>query len=183
MSTADCTTPAAHRFAPLAVAPLLDFLCEARDAAAQAAADHPAWLRALDFAWGFILEAEALEYDAEAAALRVPSATRAGRAYVANGACACEAFTKGAGVCWHRAAARLVRRALELRDAAEVEALAAELVAEAHAAGARWYGMAEGRAGARMRLAELADFAQEWDAAALSAQALAARPAVALAAA
>ena len=178
MPTADCTT-----FTPIAVADLLDHLCEARDLAAAAAASSPAWLRALSTAWGFILEADTLEYDAATHALRVESATRPGRTYVANGACACESFTKGNGVCWHRAAARLVRRALELRAAAELEALAAELVSDAHTAGCRWYGLAEGRAGARLRFDELADYAAAWDAEALAARALVERPALAAVAA
>lgn len=171
---ADCTT--AETFTPIAVAELLDCLCEARDAAARTAASSPAWSRALNTAWGFILEAEALEWNAEAHALRVPSATRAGLAHVANGACSCEAFTKGDGVCWHRAAARLVRRALELeamnraseqaRAAEELEAEAFAVAGEIAASSGYTADWDECRALAAAELPTLAAFARTWDAAA-----------------
>lgn len=182
---AQSTTP--ETFARIPVAPLMDHLCAAVDAARVAAAGNQRWLNAIDAAWDHILAADVLEFDAESGALLYHS--ESGTTYTANGTCQCPAFKKGQP-CKHRAGAKLVKNALALRDdaaqaeqAAELEALAAELVADAHAAGARWYGVAEGRAGAKMRLPELADFAAEWDAAALAARALVARPAFATVAA
>jgi hypothetical protein len=169
MSTTDCTTTALS-FARIAVASLMDALCEAKDAAVEKAAGNQRWLNAIDAAWGWLLTQDAVFFDTAAHALRVPSATEAGRAYVANGDCQCKAFDARTP-CLHRAAARLVRRALELQAAqaeaderAELNTLASELVSEAHAAGARWYGAVEGLAGARLRLGELTDFAIDWDA-------------------
>lgn len=113
---------AAARFAPISRAEIFDALCAAVDYA-RSVAPAGAWHRAIDSAWAYILDAEILYFNTAARALRVESATRPGRCYVANGDCQCEAFTKGAGVCWHRAAARIVTRALELhgraRDLAE----------------------------------------------------------------
>jgi hypothetical protein len=191
MTTADCTT-----FAQIAVAAILDFLCEAKDRAVEAAANDPRWLSAVDRAWGFILSVDSLDFDAATATLLVPSATDHLHTYRANGQCQCEAHARGIP-CWHRAAARLVVRALalaeqarEAAEQAELTALAQQLVDDAHAAGATWYTAREGLAGARMRMAELADYAEAWDAAAaaqkrqaLSARIVAARAAVMSAAA
>jgi hypothetical protein len=171
MPTADCTT-----FARIAVADLLDFLCEAVDAARVAAAGNTRWLNAIDAAWGWLLEQDAVSFDHTSHALRVESASEAGKVYIANGSCQCKSFAEHGNACWHRAGARLVRRALELRtmdQGSDLLALAEELVSDAHAAGAAWYGMAEGIEGAKMRERELADFAAEWDAAAAAAKAAA----------
>jgi hypothetical protein len=158
-----------HQFTTLSTAALLDALCETVDYVRGSTAPD-AWQRAVSRAWDYLLQVEAVEYDAEAHAIRVESATRPGRFYVANGECSCEAYTRGDGVCWHRAAARLLRRALELRamaqasaEAVEVEELAVELVAEAAEAGAAWYSVADAMAGARSRLGELESFAADWD--------------------
>lgn len=109
------TRPA--RFVALSRAAIFDQLCDAVDAARRIAPDG-AWYRAIDAAWGYLLSAEVLYFDRLLGALQVESATTPGVVYVANGACQCDAFTKGAGVCWHRAAARLVVRALEARPLA-----------------------------------------------------------------
>jgi hypothetical protein len=150
----------AHTFTPISVAELLDFLTDAIDTIRSSTAiDNAPWMRALDTAWDHILQAETLDYDRAARAWRVPSATRSGRAYTANGSCGCEAFTRGDGVCWHRAGARLIARALELRD------LAAEAVADY---GAEGYDLSPERA-RRVAIAEHAAVmavAAEWDAAA-----------------
>jgi hypothetical protein len=173
-----------YQFTTLDTAPLLDHLCEAVDAARAKAAGNTPWLNAIEKAWGYLLQQDAIAYDLAHAAIRVPSATEAGKIYIANGDCQCAAFVKGRGVCWHRAAARLVRRALDLAaapalapDVAEVSALAAELYAEACAAGDAFYTLDIARAGARSRLGGLADFARGWDqaAAAMQAAALGAR--------
>jgi hypothetical protein len=168
MPTTNSTT--ALSFARITIAPLMDALCEAKDAAVEKAAGNARWLTAIDTAWGWLLTQDVVSFDIHTHALRVESASEPGKVYEANGACQCPAFEKHTA-CWHRAAARLVRRALELQAAqdeaseqAELNALAAELVADAHAAGARWYGAVEGLAGARLRLGELGEFAAAWDA-------------------
>lgn len=177
------TTPAAP-FATLEIAPLLDALCSAVDLAREMAASNTRWLNAIDSAWGWLLEQDAVSYDHAAHALRVESASEAGRFYVANGACQCRAFEQH-NACWHRAAARLVRRALELaedaRDAAEVEALAAELYRDAQADGVSCYTLDIAREGARSRLPGLLNFAAEWDAQAAALGARIARAALAAA--
>jgi hypothetical protein len=145
-----------HEFTTIRTADLLDWLTDAVDTA-RASTAPATWQRAIDAAWDELLQQDTIAYDLSAYAIRVESATRAGRTYEANGDCQCEAFTKGQGVCWHRAAARLVRRAIELRD------LAAELVLEAQAAGETWYGEREARIGAKDRIGHLAAVASEWD--------------------
>jgi hypothetical protein len=169
MPTADCNTPAALSFARIPVAPLIDDLCTAVDAARTAAAGNQRWLNAIDTAWDWILSQDSVSFDRSTHALRVPSASEAGRFYVANGECSCRAFETHAA-CWHRAASRLVVRGLELQamnrassEAAEVDALAGELYADAEAAGDAWYTVADALAGARSRLPGLLDFAAEWD--------------------
>lgn len=105
-----------HTFTTLDTAELLDFLTDAIDTirASAAARNAPSWMTALDKAWDYILSQDVIEYDVEARAIRVESATRPGVFYVSNGDCQCKAFTRGSA-CWHRAAARLVWRALELQ--------------------------------------------------------------------
>lgn len=129
MTANDCTTPAT--FARIAVKDIIDFLCDAYDAAVAALAsydgdDRARWTRALDKAWGFLLTSDTLEFDAATGTLKVPSASTAGRTYLANGRCGCTAYRNG-DPCQHRAAAKLtvnaVRRQQELADlAAEIEA-------------------------------------------------------------
>lgn len=156
---------ATHEFTTIRTADILDNLVAAVDAIrASTAVYNKPWMNALDKAWGYILEQDAISYDLSAYAIRVESATEAGRFYEANGDCQCEAFTKGNGICWHRAAARLVRRALELREEAEVSALAGELYDEAREAGCTWYDAEVAAEGARARMPELLDFAAAWDA-------------------
>jgi hypothetical protein len=145
------------QFTTIARTEIFDALCDAVDYARGAASDNPAWLNAINKAWDYLLSVETIAYDRMNRAIRVESATRPGRAYVSNGECQCEAFTKGNGVCWHRAAARLVARALEIHD------LAAELLADALADGDDWYTPAIALAGARSRLVGLECYAREWD--------------------
>lgn len=121
-----------HQFTTLRTADILDQLCEAVDAARDAAAGNGRWLNALTSAWNWLLEQDAISFDVAAHALRVESASEAGRVYVANGDCQCRAYEQG-NACWHRAAARLVRRAMERSEQAEVVALAGELLSEARA--------------------------------------------------
>jgi hypothetical protein len=155
MSTRNSTT--APTFAPLARADILDALCLAVDYAKGSTAPD-AWQRAIDSAWGWLLAEDVYQYDQAARVLRVESATRPGTIYQANGACSCEAATLGAGVCWHRAASRLIARALELHD------LAGELLAEAKADDDRGYDYAIAVKAASWRIPELVNFGQQWDA-------------------
>lgn len=111
-----------HQFSTLRTADILDALCEAVDAARTDAAGNARWLSAIDTAWGWLLGQQVISFDQRAHALRVQSATHPSICYVANGDCQCTAFQKGAA-CWHRAAARLVRRALERQAAAQHAAL------------------------------------------------------------
>lgn len=109
------------------VSEILDALCEAVDAARVAAADNSDWLKAIDRGWDLILTQDALSYDPAAHSLYIESGSRPGTFYEANGVCGCEAFAFNGGVCPHRAAARLVRRALERYGAQVIEAEMAEL--------------------------------------------------------
>lgn len=103
-------------FTTISTSQILDQLCAAVDAARVNAASAPAWLRAIDAGYDYLLTADTIEYSRADHALRVESASEPGRYYVANGDCQCPGYANG-GVCWHRAAARLVRRALEAQPA------------------------------------------------------------------
>ena len=114
----------------LTVATLTDAICEALDTAREKAAGNLRWMTALDSAANWLLQQEELAWDGEAHALHVPSASTPGIVYIANGACQCEAFSKH-NACWHRAAARLVKRAIDLVVDTDVQALADEIALEA----------------------------------------------------
>lgn len=135
----------------LTVASLTDAICEALDTARKKAAGNLRWLVALDSAANWLLQQEELAWDGEAHALHVPSASTPGLVYIANGACQCESFRKH-NACWHRAAARLIKRALER------QALAAEIALEAP----------EYADHAGELLEEALAFAQTWDANAIA---------------
>ena len=135
----------------LTVATLTDAICEALDTAREKAAGNLRWLVALDSAANWLLQQEELAWDGEAHALHVPSASTPGLVYIANGACQCESFRKH-NACWHRAAARLIKRALER------QALAAEIALEAP----------EYADHAGELLEEALAFAQTWDANAIA---------------
>lgn len=162
---------AQNDFSTVEIAPLMDELCEAHDVAVVRAGHDTRWQNAIDSAWGWLLQQDAVSYDHATHALRVESATEPGKVYISNGDCQCRAFEQHAA-CWHRASARLMRRALELAAMAEAHDLAveaeerraAELVAEAHEDGCAWYSVREGVEGARDRMPELAAFASAWDA-------------------
>ena len=74
-------------------------------AAKEAAAQYPRWLNAIERA------ARELETNAwiERGDHGLVIASPSGNVYTANGACQCDAYSFG-NACWHRAAARLVRR-------------------------------------------------------------------------
>lgn len=113
--------------ATLIISQLLDDLVAiigpAREAAAQKLADATTkaetdaarrWITALEVGYNWLLQQDVITFDLDHNELTVPSATRPGITYRANGACQCEAFAHY-DACWHRSAARLVRRAREHR--------------------------------------------------------------------
>jgi len=151
-------------FTTIRTADILDGIVAAVDAARVAAVGNRAWLAAIDTAYGFLIQQDVISFDHVALAIRVESATEPGRFYEANGRCSCSAFTKGAGVCWHRAAGRICVRALEWHEAAELADLANELLADAVADGASWYTADIAALGASARLPSLLAYALEWDA-------------------
>ena len=166
MSTDDTTL-----FTTITVSDILDGIVAAVDAARVSAEGDTRWLAAIDTAYGFLLQQEVISFDLVALAINVESATEPGKVYVSNGTCQCSAFTKGAGICWHRAAGRICVRALAWLEARELADLAAELVADAVAAGAVWYDLQTGVIGAQARMSTLRDFASAWDQAADAARA------------
>lgn len=96
-------------------ASIFDALCAAVDEARIKSAGNAPWLNAIDAAWGYLLEVDAYEVvDAYTphAALRIPSQSTPDLIYTANGACQCRAFEVH-NPCWHRAASRLVRNAMD----------------------------------------------------------------------
>lgn len=80
-------------------------LQQVADQAVADAAAHPRWLTAIGRALVEINDNPYMEWQDDHLLIGSPS----GNLYTANGVCQCEAFTHGQP-CWHRAAARLVRR-------------------------------------------------------------------------
>ena len=168
------------QFTTTRTADLLDHLCEAIDIARAASAGNTRWLNAINAAWDHLLTVDTIEYRANDHALIYHS--ESGKTYTANGRCQCEAYRNG-NACKHRAAARIVFRGLELRAMAEahdlaveaeerraaeryygeIDALAAELHADAQAAGDVWYDRDIAQGAAQDRYAGLMSFAAEWD--------------------
>jgi hypothetical protein len=136
------------------IAALLDALVDAVETARAPLGDGSRWLTAVNVAADWLLQQDAVTFDAETHELTVNSPS--GKTYRANGICQCGAFTHS-NACWHRAAARLVRRALETR-LHEVEALADELYAVATSG--TWY---DARQLAAAQLDDLLALAAEWD--------------------
>lgn len=109
-----------HEFTTLKTADILDAIVEAVDAArAKMTANQASgtWFVAVDKAYDYLLQADTIAYDLGHYAIRVPSVSMPGVSYISNGHCQCQGFVHG-GACWHRVAARIVRRALELQAAA-----------------------------------------------------------------
>lgn len=96
------------------IAAILDGLVEAVEAARTAAQGQPRWLNAIDAAYDHLLQVETVTIDAHGS---LTYHSESGQTYKANGTCQCVAFQNGQP-CKHRAAARLVRRALERRTLA-----------------------------------------------------------------
>ncbi len=112
-----------------------DALVDAYDAAKAKCADDARWLAALESAYEWLTDraiaGEGVVVDGEH--VQVASRTVPGKTYWANGECSCQAHIVG-NPCWHRAAARLVKRALEQpqvrrpkRSAEEKARIAAEM--------------------------------------------------------
>lgn len=119
-------------FNTIQIAAILDSLVEVVDAARASEGVSASWLSALNTAYGWLLEQDVIMYDHLRHALFVASATTAGKFYISNGDCQCMAFTAGNGTCWHRAAARLVRRAMASN--AEIQRAATQRIAASIAA-------------------------------------------------
>jgi hypothetical protein len=101
-----------HEFETISRAEIFDALIDSYDRAKALAAGDARWSSALDRAYAFALEAETFEYDLGRWAVRVQSASHPSVFYTSNGTCNCEAGARGLP-CWHRALARLIRRAVE----------------------------------------------------------------------
>jgi transposase InsO family protein len=117
-------------FSTLRTADLLDALCLAVDAARVSAAGNTRWQNAINEAFNHILQVEVIEYRASDHALRYHS--ESGATYTANGRCQCKAYQSGEA-CKHRAAAKLVRRALEVAQVVPAIVETAEWAANARA--------------------------------------------------
>jgi hypothetical protein len=113
------------------IAALTDHIADALDIARDLAAGDQRWLNALNTGADWLLQQEQITFCPERHELTVNSPS--GKTYRANGACQCAAFAQH-NACWHRAAARLVRRALELQQQApELAAFCAAWDANAEA--------------------------------------------------
>ena len=100
-------------FTTIRIDDIFDALVDAYDTASAKTTNDARWHAAVLNGFNALLEADTVEYCAATHALRLESLSRPGRFYEANGVCQCEAATHGQP-CLHRAAARLVQRALEL---------------------------------------------------------------------
>lgn len=95
---------------------IADYIWEIHAATRAAVAkvgDNARWARAIEKGAGWLLSRESVRFDRSTHTLVVPS--ESGSTYLANGVCQCQAHGKGYP-CYHRAAARLVTRAMELYD-------------------------------------------------------------------
>lgn len=112
-------------------------LTQVVDQAMQDAADHPRWLNAINRAVVELLSNPYLHRQDDHLLIASSSSTNI---YSANGVCQCEAF-QHSKPCWHRAAARLVRRHDEVQAYRQQISRAAERVItaiEPDASRARW---------------------------------------------
>lgn len=130
LTTAQARREAA-RFASIARAAIFDEMLVVVDYARRTA-PAGAWYRAVERAYGWLLDQDVLRHRPADHALLVESASTPGTFYAANGSCGCRAHELG-NPCWHRCAARIVTRALELH--ARTRAIATE--AEVSLEGAR----------------------------------------------
>jgi hypothetical protein len=94
----------------------VDVLCKVVDAA-RAKVNDKAWISAIDKAYDYLLTSDDVILAADDGSALIPSSTGDDVHYAANGDCACKAGQRGKP-CWHRAAARLIKR---YRDAVAQE--------------------------------------------------------------
>jgi hypothetical protein len=80
------------------------------------------WRRALEAAYERLLELDGIQIeigeDGSIALAHIPSVSRAGLTHLTNGTCTCEAGQRD-GVCWHRAAKRLLGRCWDAEHATQ----------------------------------------------------------------
>jgi hypothetical protein len=113
--------------ATLNIADILDHLVVVTEEARITAKPNKRWSNALNFAYGWIIEQDTVEYDEATHELLVPSANTPGLTYRANGSCQCAAYNaprkegEPRRACWHRAAAKLVKNALERQQRCEAQ--------------------------------------------------------------
>jgi len=92
----------------------LDVLCSVVDTARSKTTDSR-WLNAIEQAYDYLLTSEETITVYDDGTVIIPSAT-SNRRYRANGTCQCHAYAHGKAPCWHRAAARLIKRYEETLD-------------------------------------------------------------------
>lgn len=85
--------------------------------AAKAKTSDSRWIRAIDKAFEQLTTNPYIDLDKEHEGGLIILGTR-GNIYSSNGVCQCESFTYGQKPCWHRAAARLVKRYQEAEQSA-----------------------------------------------------------------
>lgn len=111
-----------------AMADLIDAIAAVIDTA-RAKVAGTSWANALEDGYNMLLQMDTIVYAVERHELTVES-SQGGVFYHANGVCECKAGQKDIP-CWHRAAAKLVRRALEYQAAAQAAQEEAERAATA----------------------------------------------------
>jgi len=95
-------------------------LQQVADTAIADASQHPRWITAIGRA---LVELDTNPYLERGELHGLIIGSPSGKLYSANGTCSCEAYNHGQA-CWHRAAARLVRRHDEAQEAAQRPPLA-----------------------------------------------------------
>lgn len=149
----DAAQAAAQRLAALPIAQIIEHLPQVRDAALVAiAADtkltdamKERWVKATHKAYGWLVEQDALDYDADTGELTMVSPD-SGKEYVANGSCGCEAYNDGIAYrgipdpCYHRSASRLIRRCLARQSFIDQAAVVADAISELDNEGGHYEG-------------------------------------------
>ena len=116
------------QYQTITIGRLADEIIDAYETALTAVTGQARWTNAVEVGADWLYQQDEVSYDAETHTLIVNSPS--GATYTANGSCQCQAFAAGQP-CWHRAAARVLRRAVERVDA---QALDIALTAAAPAA-------------------------------------------------
>ncbi len=102
------------------MAELLDDVINAHDVAVSTPNLSTRWKTALERAWDYLLQQDAVSFDVQTGTLVYHS--ESGVTYQAGKACQCKAFEDGYP-CKHRAAARVVRNAVQCLSEREMEEL------------------------------------------------------------